>query len=360
MYPIAQALFQEAGIPKRLMPAAIALGFFSFAMAALPGSPQIHNAIPTRYFETTTFAAPVLGILGAMVTYAFGIAWLTWRQRKLIHAGESYGPDLKAGSPDSDGPSPAGTAPSTGGGVAVLERPQTAQNVAVRGVIALVPILVVVTMNFLFVYVFSTTMNFDYLAEEQFGATTLSSVIGVWSVTIALATAVIAIFLMRPKRAKDYVDGISEGAKTAVLPAFTTASEVGYGGVIASLAIFAVIREGIFEVSDNALVVAELSTAVIAAITGSSSGGLSIALESFGSDLARMAAEQGVSPELMYRVTAMASVSFDSLPHNGAVITLLLVCGLTHLQSYKDIGMVTVIAPFVGFLVVMGIALVMS
>lgn len=91
MYPIAQALFQEAGIPKRLMPAAIALGFFSFAMAALPGSPQIHNAIPTRYFETTTFAAPVLGILGAMVTYAFGIAWLTWRQRKLIRLFRIWG-----------------------------------------------------------------------------------------------------------------------------------------------------------------------------------------------------------------------------------------------------------------------------
>ena len=186
-------------------------------------------------------------------------------------------------------------------------------------------------------------LNFGYLAEEQFGATTLSSAIGVWSVTVALATAVISIFLMRPGRFRYYIDGIPEGAKTAVLPAFTTASKVGYGGVIDSLAIFAVIREGIFEVSDNALVVAALSTAVIAATTGSSCGGPSIALESFGSDLARM-----------------ASVSFDSLPHNGAVITLLLVCGLTHRQSYKDIGMVTVIAPFVGFLVVMGIALVMS
>lgn len=356
MFPIAQALFKEAGIPRRLMPAAIALGFFSFAMAALPGSPQIHNAIPTRYFETTTFAAPLLGILGAVVTYAFGLAWLGWRQRKLMDAGESYGPEQNPGAAVAASTSPgpgddtgAGPSSSPAGGVGLLERTRTgtatSAGATTKGMVALLPILVVVSMNFLFVYVLADILNFDYLAEERFGATTLSSVIGVWSVTVALATAVIVIFLMQPRRFRDYIDGISEGAKTAVLPAFTTASEVGYGGVIASLAVFAVIREGIFEVSDNALVVSAVSTATIAAITGSSSGGLSIALESFGSDLARMAAEQGISADLMHRVTAMASVSFDSLPHNGAVITLLLVCGLTHRQSYKDIGMVTVIAP---------------
>lgn len=115
--------------------------------------------------------------------------------------------------------------------------------------------------------------------------------------------------------------------------------------MVASLAIFTVIRDGMFSVSNNALVVSTVSTGVISGITGSASGGLSITMEAFGSSLAQMAADQGISMEILHRVSAMASVSFDSLPHNGAVLTMLMVCGMTHRQSYKDVAMVTVVLP---------------
>lgn len=88
--PIAKPLFHHANVSMRLMPAAIALGIFTFATAALPGSPQIHNAIPTRYFEAITFAAPALGLIGAAVTFACGIAWLAFRERQLARQGEGF------------------------------------------------------------------------------------------------------------------------------------------------------------------------------------------------------------------------------------------------------------------------------
>lgn len=172
-----------------------------------------------------------------------------------------------------------------------------------------------------------------------------------------MLAGIILVFLMRIGSFSQYVDGLTEGAKNAVLPVFNTASEVGYGAVIASLAVFAMIRDNIFGISDNPVIVAAASTSGISGLTGSASGGLTITLQTFGEQLANSATDQGISMELMHRVTAMASIGFDSLPHNGAIITLLLVTGLSHRESYKDIFVVTVIVPVVGLLTVIGLGL---
>ena len=216
-----------------------------------------------------------------------------------------------------------------------------------RGLLGLLPIAVVIIMNFLFLYVLAERLDFSYLSEEKFGGVKLDQVIGVWSVVVGLTTAIILIFIMKFRMAGELFTDLSDGAKNAVLPVFTTASEVGYGAVVASLAAFAAVREGIFSLTDNVLVVSTLSAGVISGITGSSSGGLSITLQAFGEQLKQMAVEQNTSLEELHRITAMASVSFDSLPHNGAILTMLIVCGMTHRQSYKDIAVVTVAIPLI-------------
>ncbi|AKK02292.1 GntP family permease [Corynebacterium epidermidicanis] len=342
--PIATALFQEAEIPKRLMPAAIAFGTITFAIAALPGSPQVHNVIPTKYFGTTSYAAPLIGLSGTALMLVLGMLWLEYRVRALHRAGERYMP---LDGVHADATAALSALEEEEGGHSEVPAHRTAGNTAVRGLLGLLPIVVVVVMNYSFIYLISKRLDFSYLAEEKFGKVSLDSVVGTWSVTVALATAILVIFAMRPGMFGAFVQALSDGAKTAILPVFTTASEVGYGAVIASLAAFTMIRNGVFSISDNALVVAVVSTGVISGITGSSAGGLSMTLQTFGSDLARMATEQGISLEAMHRITAMASVSFDSLPHNGAVLTMLLVCGMTHKQSYKDVAVCTVVVPII-------------
>lgn len=388
IFPIGMALFEEADIPRRLMPAAIALGIFTFATAALPGSPQIHNTIPTKFFGTNTFAAPGLGLLAAILVFGLGMLWLDRRQKQLARAGESFwdptlaerkeakrlGGALRstdggpAGRPspsiDRAGPDGAeGTPHATTRGAAVATRAMDpvldgrSRASALAGLIGLSPILVVVVTNALCTYVVFPAMDFGYLSEEKFGATSIDGVAGIWSVTVAMIAGIILVFLMRVGAFKDYVEGVTEGAKNAVLPVFNTASEVGYGAVIASLAVFAVIRDGLFGLSDNPVIVAAASTSGISGLTGSASGGLTITLQTFGAELATMAADQGIPMDLMHRVTAMASIGFDSLPHNGAIITLLLVCGLSHRESYKDIFVVTVLVPLAGLLAVIGLGL---
>ncbi|GMA39487.1 GntP family permease [Mobilicoccus caccae] len=306
IFPIARSLFEQADIPRRLMPAAIALGIFTFATAALPGSPQIHNTIPTRFFQTNTFAAPFLGIIGAAITFGLGMLWLWFRQRRLVAAGESFG-DLTHAERRTGAVGPVGDEMDH------LHTPdREPDGSARRGITGLAPVAVVVATNALLTYLVIPAMDTGYLAEKRYGGVALAQVASVWSVTAALVVASVVIFLMRPGSAGTYLAGLSEGAKNAVIPVFTTASEVAYGATIASLAAFALVRDGIFAISDNALVTSVLSTSVIAAVTGSASGGLTISLNTFGEQLVQMATAQGISMDLMHRATAMASVGFDS------------------------------------------------
>jgi len=129
-----------------------------------------------------------------------------------------------------------------------------------------------------------------------------------------------------------------------VLPAITVASLVGFGAVVAALPAFAMVREWVLSVGGGLLVSLALATNVLAALTGSASGGMTIALDALGETYLRLATEQGINPALLHRVAVIGSGTLDSLPHNGAVVTLLAVCGTTHRESYLDIVMVAIVS----------------
>lgn len=140
-----------------------------------------------------------------------------------------------------------------------------------------------------------------------------------------------------------------------MLPIFNTASLVGFGAVIAALPVFGLISEAVMNISENPLIAVTGAVTILSAMTGSASGGMSIALEALGSTFVDLAHQTGVSLEAMHRVTAMASGTLDVMPHSGAVITLLAVCGLTHRDSYGDVFVVASIVPIVAMVVVLAL-----
>ncbi|MBL4773281.1 MAG: GntP family permease [Alcanivoracaceae bacterium] len=143
-----------------------------------------------------------------------------------------------------------------------------------------------------------------------------------------------------------------------MLPTFNTGSEVGYGATIASLAAFAIIKDVVINISPgNPLISEVVAINVLAGITGSASGGLTIALAALGDTYSQLAQSENIPLEWMHRLASMASGGFDSLPHNGAVITLLTICGLSHKQSYKDIAVVSLVIPVI---IVFSMALLLS
>jgi H+/gluconate symporter-like permease len=349
IYPIAATLFRDNGLPKRLIPGAVALGAFSFTMTALPGTPAIQNAIPMPFFGTTPFAAPVLGIISAIIMFTLGMLWLNRRLRRALARGEGYG-DHEDAVPKAD-KRLRECAEGKGFDIVELnEKPVPKGEPAFFT--ALLPIIAVIVLNYLFSMLIIPAMDTQFLALPQYGETDAASVKGIWSIIAALVFSILLLMAINRRRFSNLTESLDSGANASVLPIFNTASLVGFGAVIASLASFEIIREGVLRLGgDNPLISLAVSVSILAGITGSASGGMSIALQTLGATYVEMAAAAGISLELMHRVTSIASGGLDVLPQNGAVITLLAICNLTHRESYADIFVVGVVAPILALVV---------
>lgn len=336
VYPFAAEMFRQSNIPKRLIPATLGVGGFSFTMDALPGTPQIQNIIPTTFFGTDTWAAPVLGTLGSVFVLAVGMAYLEWRRRAAVRSGEGYGdPATLVNEP----------APFAG------------THLALAG-IAVLPLLLVFVSNKLF----TLGIPHWYGAEHSFVPSIMGSaapvvqgvakITAIWAVLGALLVGILSVLALawRPV-VTQFAEGTKSAIGGAVLAAMNTASEYGFGAVIAALPGFMVVANALGAIKDPLLHEAVTVTG-LAGVTGSASGGMSIALAAMSETFIANAQAAGIPMEVLHRVAAMASGGMDSLPHNGAVITLLMVTGLTHRQAYKDIFAVTIIKTLAVFVVI--------
>jgi H+/gluconate symporter-like permease len=334
VYPFAADLFRRGRIPKRLIPGTIALGAFTFAMDCLPGSPQIQNIIPIAFFGTDLYAAPWLGTIGAAFILTAGLLYLDWRRRQAAAAGEGYG-----ASHDNE--------------------PESREDGRrAHPIVAALPLLLVGVANKVFAvaiagyYGDSHSFQPAALGEAAPVVQDVSKFAAIWAVEGALLVGILAALVLAWKPiATRFAEGSKQAVSGALLAAANTASEYGFGAVIASLPGFRVLGDALAAIPDP-LVNEAVTVNALAAITGSASGGMSIALASLAETFSRNAQAAGIPMEVLHRVAAMAGGGMDTLPHNGAVITLLTVTGLTHRQSYGDIFAVTVIKTAAVFVVI--------
>ena len=319
VYPFAAEMFRQGDIPKRLIPCTIALGAFSFTMDALPGTPQIQNIIPTTFFNTTTWAAPVLGLVGSVFVFVIGLAYIENRRGAAQKRGEGYGTEL-------------------------LNEPVPFEEEELPNPwIAVAPLVVVGVANFILTQLVPRAYGAKH--EVTLGGHSIVTQIGpvaaIWAVEGALLLGIATVFLFawRPVLAK-FADGSKAAVAGALLASLNTASEYGFGGVIALLPGFAAVSAALRAIP-NPLVNEAVTVTVLAGITGSASGGMSIALAAMSEEFIAAAKAANIPLEVFHRIAAMASGGMDTLPHNGAVITLLAVTGLTHRQAYKDVFVIT-------------------
>lgn len=353
LVPMAEALFRDANIPRRLMPAAIALGTFTFTMSALPGTPAVQNAIPMPFFGTTPFAAPGLGLIAAAIMLFFGLWWLGRAESVARRRAEGFGPES------------AVTVDQAADDLLVRERatvtrefdPAEIHNSEVSEdlpsvPVAFLPLVTVVTVNLIMTALILPNLDLGFLAEDRWGPTTAAGVSGVWSVMVALIVAILVLVAFNHRRLTRLRDSVDAGLNASVLPVVSVASLVGFGSVVAALPAFQMVSDWVLGIEGGPLVSLAVSTNVLAALTGSASGGLTIALEALGATYMQLAGELGIDPALMHRVAVIGAGALDSLPHNGAVVTLLAVCGTTHRESYLDIVMVAVVGAIVALVAV--------
>ncbi|WP_028838171.1 GntP family permease [Thermomonas fusca] len=336
VYPFAAELFRQSNIPKRLIPGTIALGAFTFTMDALPGTPQIQNIIPTTFFGTDTWAAPVLGTLGGVFILILGLSYLDWRRRVAARNGEGYGDAA----------------------ILVNEPAAFAGGKLANPMIAILPLLVVGVANKLLTlwipghYGDSASFVPAVIGNPAPVVQEVSKVAAIWAVEGALLAGIACVLLFAWKPVKtSFAEGSKSAISGALLAGMNTASEYGFGAVIAALPGFLVVANALGSIP-NPLVNEAVTVTALAGITGSASGGMSIALAAMADTFIANANAAGIPMEVLHRVAAMASGGMDTLPHNGAVITLLAVTGLTHRQAYKDIFAVTCIKTLAVFMVI--------
>ncbi len=334
VYPFAAEMFRQGDIPKRLIPGTIALGAFTFTMDSLPGTPQIQNIIPTTFFKTNIYAAPMLGIIGSVFIIIAGLSYLEWRRRQAAAAGEGYGSDL-------------------------VNEPVPFENEKLANPwIAILPLVLVGVMNKVFtigipeLYGKSHSFIPAVVGKAAPVVQEISKIAAIWSVEGALLIGILTVFIFS---GRTVMERFAEGSKSAIagalLASMNTASEYGFGAVIAALPGFLVVANALTSIP-NPLVNEAITVTSLAGITGSASGGMSIALAAMAETFIQNATAAGIPLEVFHRVASMASGGMDTLPHNGAVITLLAVTGLTHRVSYKDIFAITLIKTSAVFVVI--------
>lgn len=350
--PMAQALFRAADIPNRLMPAAIALGTSTFTMSALPGTPAIQNAIPMPFFGTTPFAAPGLGIIAAVIMLGFGLWWLAHAEAVARRQGEGYGDALVAPDTAADDTLVRERATTAG----AFDPPEVHRGHHSESgpsiLVAILPLIVVILVNLAMSMWVLPRLDTNFLAEARWGGIPLSSVSGVWSVIVALISAILILVAFNHRRLPALRDTVDAGANASALPVLSVASLVGFGAVVAAVPAFEIVRDWVLSIEGGPLVSLALSTNILSALTGSASGGMTIALDALGATYMQMATELGIDPALLHRVAVISAGTLDSLPHNGAVVTLLAVCGSTHQKSYFDIVMVGIVGAMVALVAV--------
>ena len=331
IYPFAAEMFRAADIPKRLVPATIAFSALTVTMDALPGTPQIQNIIPTTVFKTTAYAAPILGIIASIFSFALCFAYLEWQRRKAATASEGYG------------------------GGHINEPKVVADARPMPLALALLPLILVGVGN----RVALTLINAFYgatataILSPQMAAAPLTQDVkanaALWAVEAALLLGIVAIAIIAWRTLKPRLAALTQVAVSgSLLAGMNTASEYGFGAVIAALPGFHVIAEALGRIG-NPLLNLALTTNILSGMTGSASGGLSLTLGAFSDRFIALAAEHRIPLEVMHRIASLASGGMDTLPHNGAIVTLLAVCGMTHRQSYMPIFGLTLIKTLTAF-----------
>ncbi|MPM63171.1 hypothetical protein SDC9_110051 [bioreactor metagenome] len=316
LYPIGMVLFKEANISKRLFPACMLFGCATFTMVATPGTPSVSNVIPTTYLGTTVYAAPVLGIITTVVMFALGYGYLLWANRRLQLAGEGFVPgandDLDSLSIEGDDGMP-------------------------NWLVSLIPLVVVIGVIFV-------TRNF--LPSNN-------------AINLALTAGVLAnVALMWPHlKEKGVINVINQGAASSIQALVTTAVIVGFGGVVKSAAGFQSIVAFALSLNLSPFISTAVAVNIVAGITASSSGGLTVFMETLGQQLLAKVQAAGFSAQAFHRIASIASSGLDSLPHSGATVTCIVYSGLKHKEAYPFVFVTNCVVTIIALVIAVILAM---
>ncbi|RZM72475.1 GntP family permease [Pseudoalteromonas rubra] len=302
VYPMALSLFKDANLPRRFIPAVLAFGSVTFTMTSA-GSPEIQNWIPIKYLGTSPYAAWQESLVVAIFMAGLGYFLLSWMIRRAVASGECF--------------------------VARDNDPEQIQRALPHPITGLLPLLVVLILSF-----------------------TLHSTLQQNALIVALLGGVLTILVINFKHFHNLSQAVNLGTTGALVAIGNTAAVVGFGAVAKGTPAFNEAVALMTSIPGNELLGAAIAVSVIAALTGSASGGQAIALPL----VAPHYLDLGVDASQLHRVVAISSGALDTLPHNGYVVTTVrAICGEKHQDAYWPLAVLTVCVPLLGVALILGL-----
>ncbi len=313
IYPIGVILLREANISKTILPGIIAYGAITFAMTALPGSPQLNNIIPSQILGTSPMAAPILGIVAALVLGICGYFYLIDQIKKMRKKGIGFDPST----------------------VKQTNLNELKEEDCPPVLHAFLPMVV------LMVIYLSLSNGWFGLKMPTYNA-----------INTAMIISIVLIFMLNTSRIKLLLKSLADSSTEWIMPLINLTVIIGFGVVVKNTAGFAKFVQFALNIPGPIYLSAAISTDIIAGITGSASGGITIALDS----LAKSWLAAGANPEVLHRICSVASGCLDSLPHAGGLFTIFAVCNETHKSGYKHVFWVSVLIPTLATAVIVVLA----
>ncbi|GAB3093880.1 GntP family permease [Aestuariicella hydrocarbonica] len=335
MYPLGLRLLQEANVPKRLFVSALALGAGTFTLTALPGTPSINNVIPAVRLGTDLYAGGWLGLFGGAIMFFAGMWYLEKQRLRAKAAGEGFVPG------------PLDNIPQPG------DEPQAQPHWWPALIPLLLVLLTILAPRLLGMVLGDSASDGQGVLYDLFRFASAQPIL--WP-SIALIFGSCVAVLLFPSLRKQPLEAFGRGTHDSILPLFNTAAVIGFGGVVTHTAGFQQFTQLMTDSALPPMLSMFASISLVSGITGSSTGGLQIFMETMAPSYLAM----GIDPSVMHRIVTMASGGFDSLPHCGAVVAMLTITGLTHREAYKDIAVITVLIPTIATLLTIGLSFLIA
>ncbi|MEQ8743367.1 GntP family permease [Parasphingorhabdus sp.] len=313
VYSLAVHLFREADLPRRFIPGALAFGSVTFTMTSA-GSPEIQNLIPMEYLGTNAYAGWQVSLVVALFMAVTGHFWLNHMVKRAVAKGEHF-VDRESDNDNID----YGNLPAP--------------------LLCILPLVTVLAIFLVFQYPQDMGPLSAILPQESLDK---------WALVAALGSGAAVALAVGYQKLKSMPDAFSRGATSAVVAITNTCAVVGFGSVAKLSPAFQDALVMVQNIPGSPLIGAAVAVTVIAGLTGSASGGQSIALPL----IAPHYLDAGAQPDELHRVVAISSGALDSLPHNGYVVTTIrAVCGETHKDAYGAVGALTVVIPVIGTII---------
>lgn len=309
MAPIATIMMKQAGYPYRMIPAIIFIGATCSAM--IPFAINITNIMPAHYLGTSMGSAPILGWVAFLVSFGLGYCYMVHAAKK---AAIKEGTAIDESKPVKITPT-RDDLPSFG--------------------IAVIPFILVVAL----------VLGLSNLTDMNTNAV----------VVLSMFIGSAAIVVLCHRQIGEWKKVLEKGVNNGIGATVMAAAILGFSGVLQACSGFQAIIDFVMGLKMNPYLTEFFGLNILAGILGSGTSAIAMFFEHLSDGLLA----QGANAGALHRLAPACATGMNTLPNAGGMVAQLHWMKLSLAESYWYVFVTSVLAPIVGSLAAVLVAMVL-